>query len=225
MKKTGAKPKGPQGTDKFLLLDHGDFRHYGDVDQESHIIFQEDGTVTVQWNRTAAIASAYGAGNRRVRATVATGKRTPPVLHPLFDQIELCQSFANFREAIGDPVPIEPFDERVPKLLESTFRDIAWKMISAVLQGDADSLHDIAETVALVETVKKFTDIKWSKLAEAIRIAAVKANGPPYRNDVEDEYRNLVPRNLAGNESYREDLGRMGFNWLPRRTGRPPKVG
>lgn len=225
MKKTATKSETATGADGFLIRDDGDFRHYGDKDHEGHLIFWETGAVTVQWNRAAAIASAHGAGHRRVRATIATGKRTPPKLEPLFELIDECRFFADFREATGDPLPTNPADDRVPKLLESSFRDIAWKMVSAVLQGKADSLREIADTVALVEDVRAIAVSKWENLAEAIRLAAVKAGGPPFRHDVEDAFRRLFPGNLSAKDSFREDLGRMGFDWLPRLFGRPPKVG
>ncbi len=216
MKKTEA--------DSFLILDHGDFRHYGHADHKGHIIFWETGAVTVQWNRAAAIASAHGSGNRRVRATIPTGKRTPPALHPLFERIEECRFFAEIKQATGDPIPTDPFDDRVSNFLASSFRDIAWKMLFDVLKGDANSLREIADTVALVEDVRSTCpDRKWEDMAEAIRIAAVKAGGPPYRNDVEDAFRKLAGSNRFKKDSIREELGRIGFAWLPTRSGRPPK--
>jgi hypothetical protein len=225
MKKTATKSKTATGGDRFLIRNDGDFRHYGNTDHEGHLIFWETGTVTVQWNRAAAIASSHGAGHRGVRATIATGKRTPPKLDPLFELIDECRFLADFREATGDPLPTNPADDRVPKLLETSFRDIAWKMVSAVLQGNANSLHEIAGKAALVKDVRTIAARKWEDLAEAIRIAAVKAGCPPFRHDVEDAFRKLVGSNRANKDSIREDLGRMGFDWLPRLSGRPPKVG
>lgn len=205
-------------------------------DGEGYLIFPTDGEVEVYWNGTSALASAHGAGNQKHRITKATGKRLPARLDDTFGMIYgIRGSFVipdDHRPAQdAHEIPGLPSDPDSPRALEllSVFHREAYQILSAIVRGDAGEIHRIAVAVENHEGIRtgeletpmdNFLDI-----VKAIQKAATHANGPPERSKVTKEFNDLVSSNRQ-KPDLRDELGKMGFGWLPAPGGKPSaKVG
>lgn len=192
--------------------------------------FDGKGGVQLHWNLSAAIANLHGSGNRKNPLTISQGKRKPPKLSPQAKFVTDIRSLfiipdEHSPEGQSDipGLPDSPDDPSVIELLE-TFREECYHLFSLVVRGDATELRRIADWVELSEKIRTGQQEMpegYSDIAEAIREAAIQADGIPSRAAIESEYKSLVRKNRA--KSLRDDLGRMGFAWLHAPTGRPSK--
>jgi hypothetical protein len=208
-------------------------RTYSGIDGGA-LVFDGKGGVGVHWNFAAVIASRHGSGNRKNPITISQGNRLPPKLSPqakfvtdiraLFiipeDHTPEGQSdIPGLPDAANDPDAIE---------LTKLFQAECYHLLSAVVRGDATEFRRIADWLELSERIRTGEEDvpeTYSDIAEAVREAAIKADGIPTRAAVEKEFNALVGANREG-KNLREDLGRMGFGWIHGATGRPPrKVG
>ena len=195
------------------------------------LTFQPDGSVEVHWNDAAALASAYGSGNRKHRITKATGTRMPARLDETFGMITGIRESFIIPTNSSHEIPGLPIDPDSPQVLEllRIFHREAYQILAAIVKGDASAIQDIAAAVESHEGIrpdklktpmKGFLDIE-----EAIREAAIQANGIPSRPAIHKEYRALAGENRGniGLDAFRELLGRMGFAWLHAPHGKRGK--
>lgn len=198
------------------------------------LVFDGRGGVDVRWNFAAVIASQNGSGNRTNPLTYSQGKRTPPRLssHARFvtDIRALFNIPLNHSPEAPANIPGLPDAADSAKAIELTslFQKECYHLLSAVVKGDATEFRCIADWLELSERIrtgKEEVPERFSDIAEAVREAAIKADGIPTRAEVAKEFDALAGANLKGKD-LREDLGRMGFGWIHGATGRPPrKVG
>jgi hypothetical protein len=213
---------GPSGTLKDGLWVES---FVGEDGGEIH--YMEGGEVTVVWNKNAALAAAHGSGNRDVRPTVSTGNRTPPELSKDYKSVHLLRGLSLFMDAYSDSYPSDHNDPKALSCLTGEGKELAWRMMFAVLNGDSKGLKQITKAVELAEKIRlekeDFTPIKsWEDIAEAIRLAAKSSESLPSRKQILDELEK-INTNVATMESLVSNLGRMGFGWLGGKTGRPRK--
>ena len=196
------------------------------------LIIDGKGGAEVFWNYAAAVASAHASGNRKNPPTFSRGKRQPPAF------AEHVAFVAAIRGAFivsgpSDPdgpstdIPGLPADSGSPEARDIVQRHSAeaFRLLSAVVRGDADELERIAAAVRLDDEIQRgalWTPKKFEDIANAIRRAAVDAGDLPRRLDVTREYE-VIAAGRAVDLDIREDLGRMGFGWLPAPAGKQPR--
>ncbi len=199
------------------------------------LTFHPDGSVEVHWNGAAALTSAHGAGNRKLRITKATPKRAHAQLDETFAMIAgIRESFIIPPDHAPSKIPHEipglPTDPDSSQAIELTriFHREAYQMLSAIVKGDADEIKRIAAAVEHHEGIR--TDILQTPMegfldiAEAIREAAIQAGGIPSRPSILKEYSALAGnRGNISTDSLREKLGKMGFAWLHATHGKRGK--
>lgn len=198
------------------------------------LIFDGKGGVNVHWNQVAAIASLNGSGNRKHPITTSEGKRTPPKLARQVEFVEGIRGCFIITDEHSpekkSSIPGLPEDAEDPEAIKLTelFQKECYYLFSSLVRGEAKVFEHIAECLKFSKEIrgkKGAIPEVYSDVVEAVREAAIKADGIPSRPDVEQEYRRLAGEN-AGKKELREVLGRMGFAWIHGPTGRPRrKVG
>lgn len=185
------------------------------------LVLRPDGQAWVDWAETAAIAGAHGSGNRGVRITEAAGNRECPVYSEIFDAVA-------FVRRVGRQGFEFPEDHEGPGVLKrlELFQKLAWRMLRAVGTGNAADLRAIADALEVADKLHSGelgTPVaNWQNYADAIARAAERVNGIPERRDVVEAFNEAAGVNRQKRDN-REPLARMGFDWLPRPSGKRPK--
>ena len=173
------------------------------------IHFCEDGGVNILWNRLAAFSSDHGTGNRKAKIISSTGRYTPPELDALFSRVAACRRYF---KCDGSVCPDTPND-RISHNFKRIFDDLSWQLLRAVGNGDLEKLEAVVSHLSAYEQLDADTG-KWERIAEAIELAALKLEDVPKRADVLAVYEEMDGNDIAVS-SLTQNLGRMGFAWLP----------
>jgi len=175
------------------------------------LIFWPD-RVETRWNHVAPIASAQGAGNRKAKLTVPTGKRTPPELQIHY---HIALAVRGYIDEYGTPPPEEPTDAELEKLMKRPFGRYAWAMLHAMMSGDFEELQRYTDATELARENPDRAGI-YDEVETALRLAALKAGEPPTQKAVFGVWKKWRSANQLGQRTdLRDELGRMGFGWLP----------
>lgn len=190
------------------------------------LFFDEDGSVTVQWNRSAALAADYGKGRRDARLTTATGSRKAAAVTPAFEFASFWRAIGREAEAAGDPFSADYNPETWGEKNTKGAQAAAWELMVAVLHGDHAKLAAIAGALKSAEELATgdmpLTLRRWQEVADAIGKAAKDRGDVPDRSEVAEVLRPIRERE-QGTVDLRDELARMGFGWLPAPGGRPGK--
>ena len=196
------------------------------------LIFWPD-RVETRWNHLAPIASAQGAGNRKAKVTISTGKRTQPALDLHY---HIALTMRGFLDEYGNPLPEEPTEAELEKWMKRPFGRYAWAMLHAMVNGNFEELQRFTNATRLARENPERTG-NYDDVETALVMAAKQAGEPPTRKAVFDAWkRGRSANQMGGRVDLRDELGRMGFGWLPagvrgedakgrETTGRIKKVG
>jgi len=184
------------------------------------LIFWPD-RVETRWNHVAPIAAAQGAGRRKAKVTVPTGNRTPPELDLHY---HIALAIRGWIDEYGKPPPEEPTDEELEKLMKRPLGRYAWEMVHAMVNGDFEELQRYTDATRLARRNPVRSGI-FNEVEVALEMAAREAGEPPTRKAVFDIWKRGKSANQLGDrKDLRDELGRMGFGWLPA-SGRGKATG